>query len=164
MSFLKKPLRKIRELGISKDNGSSDSVPASTSSTPLDGASTPVNGNGASTPDRRQSKEVIEADRKRRSVDKARIKAENKKRQSLARIEDEKFIKEGPPELTKLYKPYSMNMSKRWDQEKRLLFKELDFKSQFSLPRRNLLQLLIALQNWMERSLHSGLVYTPCAE
>lgn len=63
-------------------------------------------------------------------MDKERVKAEHKKRESMARIEDEKFLTEGPPELTKLYRPYSMNMSKRWNHENRVLFKDLDLTSE----------------------------------
>jgi hypothetical protein len=74
-------------------------------------------------------REIIAAERARRSMDKERVKAENKKRQSMARIEDERFLQVGPPDLTKLYRPYSMNMSKRWTREHRVLFKELDFAS-----------------------------------
>jgi hypothetical protein len=44
-------------------------------------------------------------------------------------IEDERFLQVGPPDLTKLYRPYRMNMSKRWTREHRVLFKELDFAS-----------------------------------
>ena len=69
------------------------------------------------------------AERKRRSMDKERVKAETRKRESMARIEDEKFLQEGPPDLTKLYRPFSMNMSKRWNHEHRLLFKDLDLQS-----------------------------------
>ncbi|TVY55656.1 Aspartate--tRNA ligase, cytoplasmic [Lachnellula cervina] len=133
MSFLKKPFRKFKEINGSSHNNSSDSIPGKEEG--ISGSSTPTNAvGGSSTPianvdtppgSKRQS---LDSDRKRVSVDKARIKAENKKRQSLARIEDERFLKEGPPQLTKLYKPFSMNMSKKWDQEKRQLFKELDFK------------------------------------
>lgn len=148
MSFLKKPFKKFGEkLGSSTDkNASSDSVPSKTegvdSGSSANGANTPLNtngngngnGSGSNTPieSKRQSREIIAADKKRRSMDKARTKAENKKRESMARIEDEQFLREGPPALTKLYKPFSMNMSKRWDQEKRILFKELDFKREFS--------------------------------
>jgi aspartyl-tRNA synthetase len=143
MSFLKKPFKKLGEkLGSSNDKNASDSdsVPSKTegvsSGSSANGANTPLNngnGNGnTATESKRQSREIIAADKKRRSMDKARTKAENKKRESMARIEDEQFLREGPPALTKLYKPFSMNMSKRWDQEKRILFKELDFKSKFS--------------------------------
>ncbi len=62
-------------------------------------------------------------------MDKERVKIENKKREIMAKIEDERFIKEGPPELTKLYRPYSMNMSKRWNHENRILFKDVDWES-----------------------------------
>ncbi|TVY24926.1 Aspartate--tRNA ligase, cytoplasmic [Lachnellula hyalina] len=132
MSFLKKPFRKLKGINGSSNN-SSDSIPGkedgvSGSSTPnnaINGTSTPIGNVDTPPGSKRQS---LDTDRKRASVDKLRTKAENKKRQSLARIEDERFLKEGPPQLTKLYKPFSMNMSKRWDQEKRQLFKELDFK------------------------------------
>lgn len=62
-------------------------------------------------------------------MDKERLKAEEKKRLTLARIESENFMKHGPPDLTKLYRPYSMNMSKNWNHENRILFKEIDFES-----------------------------------
>ncbi|TVY92650.1 Aspartate--tRNA ligase, cytoplasmic [Lachnellula willkommii] len=133
MSFLKKPFRKLKEINGSSHHNSSDSIPSkeegvsgsSTPTNPVGGSSTPI-GNVDTPPEsKRQS---LDSDRKRASVDKARTKAENKKRQSLARLEEERFLKEGPPQLTKLYKPFSMNMSKKWDQEKRQLFKELDFK------------------------------------
>ncbi|KAH6680662.1 aspartyl-tRNA synthetase-like protein [Halenospora varia] len=142
MSFLKKPFRKIKDIGSNTpSNASSDtegskpegvSVNTSvTSNSVRDGSANgsrtgfALNGNSTS---KRQSAEIIAADRQRRSIDKARMKAENKKRQSMARIEDEKFLEEGPPDLTKLYRPYSMNMSKRWNKEHRVLFKEMDFQ------------------------------------
>lgn len=149
MSFLKKNFRKIKDFGSS--NNSTDSVPSKTegvgsgTSTPLslNGNGT-ANGNGNSVASgtravsldlnpKRQSSEIILADRQRKSLDKLRLKAENKKRQSLAKIEDENFLATGPPALTKLYRPYSMNMSKRWNHENRVLFKDLDFESMFTL-------------------------------
>jgi hypothetical protein len=140
MSFLKKPFRKIKDLGKDKEDDDSTATKtdgASGSSTPLsateNGAGNgrgnvipPLNGNSTS---QRQSQDYVRADKQRRSLDKARIKAENKKRESMARIDDEKFLEEGPPELTKLYRPYSMNMSKRWNHENRVLFKDMDFES-----------------------------------
>lgn len=61
-------------------------------------------------------------------MDKERLKVEQKKRQQLARIASENFMREGPEEVTSLYRPFSMNMSKRWNHENRQLFKELDFE------------------------------------
>jgi valyl-tRNA synthetase len=136
MSFLKKPFKKIKNLG--KDTDSDDGIVtktdhASGTSTPQSvtengtanghGTVAPLNGNSV-----RQSSENVRADKQRRSLDKARVKAENKKRESMARIDDEKFLEEGPPELTQLYRPYSMNQSKRWNHENRVLFKELNFE------------------------------------
>lgn len=149
MSFIKKNLRKIKDFGSS--NNSTDSVPSkekavdSGTSTPVSlngNGSTNGNGNGVANGKRgvsldlnpkRQSSEIIMADRQRKSLDKLRSKAENKKRQSLAKIEDENFLATGPPALTKLYRPYSMNMSKRWNHENRVLFKDLDFESKWHL-------------------------------
>ena len=169
MSFLKKPFKKFGEkLGNSSEkNSSSDSVSGPSKTEGVNsGTDTPIstNGNGNTATDtKRQSREIIAADKKRRSMDKAKTKAENKKRESMARIEDEQFLQHGPPALTKLYKPFSMNMSKRWDQEKRILFKELDFESKSS-ARLEVRRILIFLQKWRAKSLPSELVYTPSAE
>ncbi|RDL39783.1 Class II aaRS and biotin synthetase [Venustampulla echinocandica] len=136
MSFLKKPLRKFKS-GFSSSDTSNDSVssrivtPSSISlndSGNVDSAIDRVSNSGTSTPNKRQSQEFILAQRQKRSLDKSRAKAENKKRESLAKIEDEKFLQEGPADLTKLYRPYSMNMSKRWNHENRINLKELDFR------------------------------------
>jgi hypothetical protein len=137
MSFLKKPFKKIKDLKKDKDSGD-DSIAMKTEHT--SGTSTPqsaiengaTNGHGIMAPlngnSVRQSSENVRADKQRRSLDRARVKAENKKRESMARIDDEKFLEEGPPELTKLYRPYSMNQSKRWNHENRVLFKEMNFE------------------------------------
>ena len=141
MSFLAKRLKKLKVLGNneSSEDQSTDSLPSKfegVNSNAGSGTDTPpTNGtNGTSTPrlngdSKRQSREVIEAERVRKSLDKERLKTEKKKRQSLAKIEDERFLKEGPPQLTKLYRPYSMNQSKRWTHEDRLLFKNIDWES-----------------------------------
>lgn len=76
---------------------------------------------------RRQSQEVLRADKARRSVDKERNKIEAMKRVQLARIESAAFMESGPEEMTKLYRPFSMNQSKRRTHETRVLFKELNF-------------------------------------
>ena len=134
MSFLKKPLKRL----TGNFRSESPSAPqdkeegSSTTSSPKNGTATP---NGANTPpgDKRRSREVIRAEKAHRSLDLDRKKVEAKKRQSMRRIESEAFMRDAPPELTKLYKPYSMNMSKRWNHEKRALFKDLDFESTFPL-------------------------------
>ncbi|CAD6443856.1 7d43471b-ce89-4cec-b37f-2df0f61815f4 [Sclerotinia trifoliorum] len=142
MSALKKRLSKLIPDRIGKpnsNNSSSENVPSVPSkeegidgSSASNGASpaSPRN-NGAQTPERsnsrRVSREILEQNRARRSMDKERSKAENKKRQSLARIEDEKFLKEGPEALTQLYRPYSMIQSKHWRHEERALFKDINW-------------------------------------
>jgi hypothetical protein len=148
MSFLKKPFDKLKGLNRSSSVKESGSDKGSVSGAPSkeqgveEGLNGATNGagkeksNGSSTPDlnnRRRSQEVIREEKLRRSMDKERVKAEAKKRQTLARIESENFMREGPPDLTKLYRPYSMNMSKNWNHEHRILFKEIDFSSKFSL-------------------------------
>jgi ergosteryl-3beta-O-L-aspartate synthase len=183
MSFLKKPFRKLKDIGNSNSavdksiteksipskvegiNSSTGSGTDSPNGKP-NGASTPVT-NGTSTPklngdSKRQSREAILAERARKSMDRERAKVETKKRESMARIEDERFLQEGPPSLTKLYRPYSMNQSKRWTHEDRLLFKNLDWESACPFLTEWLI-LLIWMQNWTERSLLSELGYTPFA-
>lgn len=91
------------------------------------GMETPTNGAATPTGDRRKSRDVLMEEKARRSMDKERSKVEARKRQSMRRIESEAFMRDAPPELTKLYKPFSMNMSKRWNHENRVLFKDLDF-------------------------------------
>jgi len=150
MSFLKKPFRKLKDLSnnnstVDKTNNV-DSTPSkvqginsatgSGTESPngkTNGSSTPIT-NGTSSPklngdSKRQSRESIQAERAKKSMDRERAKNEKKKRESMARIEDERFLQEGPPALTKLYRPYSMNQSKRWTHEDRLLFKNLDWES-----------------------------------
>lgn len=175
MSFLKKPFKKLKEMGSSssQDNTSTDSISRDTlpsktegisgDATPqsvtaskdlksngidspsatdkvrsslavafANGGKTKTNDSGTSTPERsgsrRQSRDMLDQERVRRSVDKERVKKENKQRQSLAKIEDERFLQEGPPELTRLYRPYSMIMSKHWLNEERLLFKTANWQ------------------------------------
>jgi hypothetical protein len=145
MSFIKKRFSKLYKAAHdasgdtsgystpSKEEGPDGALSNGTStSSSTDGSQKKDNGvtYGTDTPDsRRRSREVIAAERKRRSMDKERAKAETRKRELIARIEDEKFIQEGPADLTKLYRPFSMNMSKRWNHEHRLLFKDLDLQS-----------------------------------
>ncbi|CZT07906.1 related to aspartate-tRNA ligase, cytosolic [Rhynchosporium graminicola] len=137
MNILKKPFRKLK-LGHSS---SGDSVPkkvdTDSAASSVNGVGTPTNGHsngngnalaGSDVDSRRQSREIINAERERRSLDKQRVKAEAKKRETMARIEDEKFLEEGPADMTKLYKPFSMNMSKDRTNEPRILFKDLDFE------------------------------------
>jgi aspartyl-tRNA synthetase len=143
MSFLKKPFRKLTG-SINKGEGNInepqdkaegfDTPTTATTSSLSNGkrvidAGTP-NGSATPTDDKRRSREVLREDRVRKSMDKERSKAEERKRQAMRRIESEAFMREAPPELTKLYKPYSMNMSKRWNHENRVLFKDLDFESE----------------------------------
>ncbi|KAL3423405.1 aspartyl-tRNA synthetase [Phlyctema vagabunda] len=140
MSFIKKNLRKIRDLGGSPSSSSTSL--GDEKATTKDAADSPiiqpVNGsgtiapdtNGAATPNsesRRRSRDIIEMERKRRSVDKERSKAESKQREHLRRIESERFMQEGPEELTRLYKPLSMNQSKKWGHENRVQFREINF-------------------------------------
>ena len=150
MSFLKKPFRRLTG-SLNKGEGNINDVQGKAEGldTPVKNGSTTTssltngkrgigNGtpNGTTTPtdDKRKSREVLREERVRKSMDKERSKAEARKRQSMRRIESEAFMRDAPPELTKLYKPYSMNMSKRWNHENRVLFKELDFESKLSCP------------------------------
>jgi hypothetical protein len=173
MSFIKKTLTKLKPgSNNSSANTSTDTIPSKEEG--LDGFANgtanekPASGNGngklfgsiagltngnpsssgTSTPDsRRRSKEVILEEKHRRSMDKERIKAEQMRKSKLARIASENFMREGPPDLTKLYRPYSMNMSKNWNHEHRQLFKELDFESQWPPPPHTSQAILINCRN-----------------
>ncbi|KAM3066593.1 aspartate--tRNA ligase dps1 [Clarireedia jacksonii] len=129
MSFIKRSLTKLKpRFGESNNSSSSESVPGKDgtvdSATNSSGILNAANVNGAQTPERSDSRRQS---RERRSMDKERAKEQHKKRQSLARIEDEKFLKEGPEGLTKLYRPYSMIQSKHWRHEQRALFKDINW-------------------------------------
>jgi aspartyl-tRNA synthetase len=128
MSFITKPLRKLtgslRSQSPSNLQNKEEGFHSSDSST-LNG-NTPLDGNSTPTP---KSRQLLGKEKIRQSVDRERSKAEAKKRQSMRRIESELFMRDAPPELTKLYKPYSMIMSKRRNYENRVLFKDLDFES-----------------------------------
>jgi aspartyl-tRNA synthetase len=150
MSFVKKPFKKLRDLNHSSDsnNTSTDSVPSKTegihsdattgssSNSTLPYGNVPSGNvanrhatNSNSPNSRRRSQEIINEEKKRPSRDKECQKAETKKRDTMTRVEDEKFVHECPPELSKLYRPYSMNMSKKRTHENRILFKDIDFES-----------------------------------
>src|SRR4051794_26489795 len=119
MSFLKKPFQKLKELNTSSSGAidSSDVVPDGFLGTPRRSLSGKFlrrveESSGPSSPDSRwRSRDLLQEEKYRRSIDKERTKSENKKKQQLSRIAAENFLKEGPEEITKLYKPYSMNMS-----------------------------------------------------
>lgn len=153
MSFLKKPFKKLKGLGSGSDkesvssatpskegsvNGANATATATASASAPALASPTVARNGSvlkakpndstmSIEERRRSQEVLNQEKVKKSMDKERNKAEAKKRAALARIQSEVFMKEGPADLTNLYRPYSMNMSKSWNHENRVLFKDINF-------------------------------------
>lgn len=137
MSFLRKPFKKLKDLNInaSGDESSGGSAPGTPkrSNSKLKFAEGTNDASGTTTPTeqdpRRRSRDLIQEERQRRSMDKERLKVEQKRRQQLARIASENFMRDGPEEITSLYRPFSMNMSKRWNHENRQLFKEFDFES-----------------------------------
>lgn len=138
MSFFKKHMKKLKD-GRSSPGSSEDvSGTESPSNGTIPRSNTTGSGNrksvnfdgisGSTTPDeRRRSQEVVQADRVRKSIDKERRKVDEKKRLELARIESAVFMEEGPEEMTKLYRPFSMNQSKRRTHENRILLKQLNF-------------------------------------
>jgi hypothetical protein len=137
MSFLKKPLKRLtgnfksdnpKDLQNKEEGFSTIKRDGSTPTSSLEAGYASPNG----TP--RQSREIL---RKEKVRDLDRKKAEARKKQSMRRKESEAYMRDAPPELTRLYKPYSMNMSKRWNHENRIRFKDLDFES-MSCPARYL--------------------------
>lgn len=91
--------------------------------------------NGSHTPDsainnpKYRPHDEIVAERLRRSVDKSRRRSNSRNRQSMTKRRDQVFLEDGPEELTKLYKPLSMNMSKNRKYDERFDFKDLDIES-----------------------------------
>jgi hypothetical protein len=71
----------------------------------------------------------IVTERIRRSEDKLKRRSNSVK--SMSKRRDEIFLEEGPEELTKLYKPLSMNMSRRRNYAERFSFKDLDIESKY---------------------------------
>jgi hypothetical protein len=131
MSFLKKSLAKLKEKTHRNSGDFSDDYKKENGANGAShsGIDSP---NGAATPTsehKRQSKEILREQKVRKSLDKERNKIEAMKRAQLARIESQNFMATGPPDLTKLYRPYSMNMSKNWNHENRILLKDIDFSS-----------------------------------
>jgi aspartyl-tRNA synthetase len=143
MSFLKKAVNKLKDKnsGSEKQSESDSTLGSTAPGQAANGSGIARHGSVKGTPndsrlsidERRRSQEVVREEKFRRSMEKEQKKAEAKKRHTLARIESENFMREGPPDLTKLYRPYSMNMSKNWNHEHRVLFKEIDFPSKSAL-------------------------------
>ena len=145
MSFLKQGLKKIKGHIPHPGHDSSESdVGNLGTSTPskLEGVDASARsltgllknngkGSGKSSPKRsssaRQSRDFVAAEKTRKSVDKHESKLEHRKHDNLAQLEDERFLREGPENLTKLYKPFSMNQSKTMTGAERQNFRDLDF-------------------------------------
>jgi hypothetical protein len=163
MSLLKKPFKRLKALNHSSDsNNTTDSVPSKTEGIHSDvttGSSsntTPPNGNvtngnvanrhatneNSPVNSRYRSRENMEEEKKRPSMDKEHQEVEMKKRGTMTLVEDEKFIQECPPELSELCRPYSMNMSKKLSHENRILFKDIDFESKSFRTRKSKMWLM----------------------
>lgn len=128
MSFIKKPFEKIKSFGSDRSRSQSRK---STDLAHMNG-----NGNGTSSPANGESPnatsrntEEIERARHRRSEDKLRRKSQSKQRPDSVVRKDEKFLETAPEEMIKLYKPFSMNQSKRWDGQERFSLKDVDINS-----------------------------------
>jgi hypothetical protein len=79
----------------------------------------------------RGSKEIAE-ERRKRSESRKRKSAQRKDWDATAKRIDPKFMEVGQDEGAMLYKPLSMNMSKRRGDSERFLFKNLDMTSRES--------------------------------
>jgi hypothetical protein len=124
LNLIKKPLERIKNLDHSSTSASSESAS-------VDGeeANGPVKNNGM--PKGRGSKEIAE-ERRKRSESRKRKSAQRKDWDATAKRIDPKFMEVGQDEGAMLYKPLSMNMSKRRGDSERFLFKNLDMTSRES--------------------------------
>ncbi|KAG9245512.1 aspartyl-tRNA synthetase-like protein [Calycina marina] len=141
MSFLKKPFKKLEKIKDRHNHNSASDGPSTIKEDGASGTASPQSGIASSSPQSgiasangqdssiptRQSQDMMRDEKKRRSIDKERVKVESMKRNQLARIESANFLRTGPEDLTKLYKPYSMNMSRTREYDHRILFKDIDF-------------------------------------
>jgi hypothetical protein len=83
-------------------------------------------------------------------MDKERAKVEEKKRYELARIESKAFLENGPEEMTKLYRPFSMNQSKQRTHENRLRFPDINWAGKTMSPSKSLPRLTFHRARWQQ--------------
>jgi aspartyl-tRNA synthetase len=87
-----------------------------------------INGNAATTASP-SGRDAMNRERPARSTQ----NAETKEADTMTRTKGQKRAQKDLPYLAKLYRPYSMNMSRRWIHEERILFKDIDFTSKYLL-------------------------------
>jgi hypothetical protein len=81
------------------------------------------NGNNHSTgTQHRKSQEA----KQQKDEERQKIKTDTKHREEMVKKNEVDFLHDGPEELTSLYKPISMNMSKSWPREARFMLRDLD--------------------------------------
>lgn len=137
INIFRKSMQKLRTSSASKnpkvngdtENGTFDEVKTSTN-----GTTTPVSIHTENP--KYRPRESIEQDRKRKSMERQRKAVESAKRKSLAAQREESYIRKEPAELTALYKPLSMNQSKRRDYGERFKFKNLSIDGSYQEARK----------------------------
>lgn len=120
MDLIKKPFTKLKQLGGSGSPSRSSSMDVTRETADASPSSIP-----AHHPEQAQ----VDAAKHKRSEEAKHRKHEAKREQDEFRKQDEKFLREGPEELTRLYRPLSLNMSKKRDYEMRFKFGDLDIES-----------------------------------
>lgn len=118
MDIIKKPFNKLKQLGDSRSASRSSSMDVA-----RDAAGSP-----SGVPAHHPDQATIDAEKHKRDEETKRRKHEAKMEQDEFRKQDEKFLEEGPEELTRLYKPLSLNMSKKRNYELRFKLKDLDIE------------------------------------
>lgn len=114
--------KKIKENISSKDASRDPSTERAGSAS---GTTTPTDSEHANNPKYRD-RQSIDADRHRKEQEKRIKRAESVKRHNDAAKKQEEFIEKGPAELTALFRPLSMNQSKRRQFGERFNFRDLD--------------------------------------
>lgn len=107
MSLLKKGVNKLKTIANPKLDSSSD-----LSST-----------NGS-----QQKFSDFEAAKHKKSEERSRSKADKRQKEHQAKKTQEDFINGAPEELVALFKPLSMNMSKKWTHEERFDFRNFNLE------------------------------------
>jgi aspartyl-tRNA synthetase len=125
---IRKPFDKLRRLGPSTESSRTSSAETRSREKSL---SAPPSGNGSAHPKYRDPEDVA-AERRKKGGEQERKKAAVRLQEAAAKRRDEKFLEEGPDESTRLFRPLSMNMSKRREYGERFLFEDLEIAGMFS--------------------------------
>jgi hypothetical protein len=116
LNVIRKPLAKLKRL----KQPSQSSERLYTDGQKANGTAT------ANGPQKKHDAKEIAEERRKRSASRKRKNARHTNRDAVSKWINQKFMEMEEEDGAALYKPFSMNMSKRRENEERFLFKDLD--------------------------------------